>query len=346
MAGADRRLPAIPVYDLGSADAVELVRRARPQARALIDLGRRQFTALGLAVADRQGRRWLWRNRNPYAGQIDAIAVELGRRGAHALNLSYEWACTSGVAPDPDGSGARLLRSLDWPFDGLGRHLVVARHDSPAGGWLNITWPGLVGVYTGVAHGRFAAAINQPPLRHHFGPLAADWVTERVLFWRSRAMPPAHLLRQVFETCTTFEEARRMLANTPICLPAIFTLSGTAPEEGCVIERTETAAETHRAPIAVANDWLSTGFGRGCARGYDSGTRRALMHQFLGTPEALGWVVPPIANSYTRLVAVMNAATGRLVLQGWEADGPATRVLRLPQESAFPAVTESAAVTV
>ena len=42
---------------------------------------------------------------------------------------------------------------------------LVARHESPAGSWLNVTWPGFVGVLTGMAPGRFSIAYNQAPIR-------------------------------------------------------------------------------------------------------------------------------------------------------------------------------------
>ena len=41
------------------------------------------------------------------------------------------------------------------------------------------------------------------------------------------------------------------------------------------------------------------------------------------------WLVPPIVNACTRLAVAANAAAGGLEVQGWEADGPATAVLRL-----------------
>jgi hypothetical protein len=36
-----------------------------------------------------------------------------------------------------------------------------------------------------------------------------------------------------------------------------------------------------------------------------------------------------VLNRDTRLAAAMNAATGRLAVQGWERTGPATQVLRI-----------------
>jgi hypothetical protein len=329
-------MPAIPVVDLGTGDLRELVRRLRPQMDDLVAVGRRQFTRGGIVFADGMARRWLVRAANPYLPQIDGVARELGMRGAYALNLSYEWACTTGVAPDPCGTGPRMLRVLDWAMEGLGRHLVVVRHESAAGPWLNVTWPGLAGVFTGLAPGRFAAAINQTPLRRSIGIFAADWLVQRARVWTSRALPPAHLLRQVFETCASYAEARQALSTVPICLPAFFTLSGVRPHEGCVIERTESDAEIHDAPVAVANDWISRRFAAGTPRGQDSAGRRATLEACLAGAEDLEWLVPPVANTYTRVVAMANAATGALTVQGWEADGPATRVLTLQDASREP----------
>ena len=47
-------------------------------------------------------------------------------RGGWFMNMSYEWGCTTGVAAEPGGQGMRLLRTLDWPFHGMGREVVVA----------------------------------------------------------------------------------------------------------------------------------------------------------------------------------------------------------------------------
>jgi hypothetical protein len=326
---ATSSLPEIPVIDIGTAGSAELARRARPRALALLAAARGQFTSIGVALADRAGRRWLARTGNPYLPEIDAIAATLGERGIHGLNLSYEWACTCGVAEAPDGTGMRLRRTLDWPFHGLGRNLVVARQVSSVGAWYNVTWPGLAGVYTAVAPGRFAAAINQAPLRRHTGFLPADWLVDRLRVRRSRALPPCHLLRRVFDECAGYAEARDALAQTPLCLPVLFTLAGTRAGEGCVIERTEDQAILHPAPAAVANQWLGTAFGRARDRGFDSPERQRRMKAGLAKGEELDWLEPPVLNPYTRLALVGNAAAGTLSVQGWEKDGPATRILRL-----------------
>jgi hypothetical protein len=323
-------LPAIPVIDIGAAPPVELVRRARPQAEALLAAARRQFTPALIRLGDWRAKQWLARAGNPYLPDMDTIAAALGQPGIHGLNLSYEWACTSGVAPAPDGGGMVLRRTLDWPAHGTGRYAVVARKTAPAGPWLDVTWPGFVGVFTALAPGRYAAAINQAPLRRRTGFMPADWLADRLKVGRSTALPPCHLLRWVFENCVSYTQAKSALTFTPICLPALFILAGARPGEGCIIERTEDGAAVTEAPACVANHWLTGRFGRGAPRGYDSFGRQAALSTCLYNPAApLAWVVPPVANPFTRLAAVLDANTG-LTVQGWERDGPVTQILHLP----------------
>jgi len=76
----------------------------------------------------------------------------------------YLFACTTSAAPGPNGAPL-LRRSLDWPFDGLGRCVEIAWQSGPAGDFYNVTWPGAVGVLSAMAPGRFCAVINQAPMR-------------------------------------------------------------------------------------------------------------------------------------------------------------------------------------
>jgi hypothetical protein len=118
-----------------------------------------------------------------------------------------------------------------------------------------------------------------------------------------------------------------MLAETPICLPAIFSLAGL--EDGCVIERTENDSHVHPGPACVTNHWRSPRF-RGTARRSESEARLAAMDRL--APEGgsdFAWLVPPILNPTTRLALWANPALGRLEAQGHEADGPATKQLSL-----------------
>jgi hypothetical protein len=339
-------LAEIPVHDLGPAGAPALLAVEPVRARALLAAGRGRVPYRLARLGDRISGHWLARSGTPYLAEIEAMAATLGRPGVLFLNASYEWACTSGVGPSPDGPGNRLLRALDWPLPGLGLHLVAARHQGPAGTWINLTWPGFAGAIQGLAQGRFAAAINQAPMRRHVPVRALDWAIGRSRVWRRPALPPAHLLRLAFETCPGYAGARKLLSEAPIALPAIFTLCGPNPGETCVIERTETAARVREGRTAAANHWSgpigtpAAGGGMPAAagddrpRGENSHGREAQMRGYLGqTPEpgagAFAWLKPPILNPTTRLAMVAEPASGALTVRGYEASGPVTRTLSL-----------------
>lgn len=330
-ADASPALPAIPLVDAsGEASPPLALMQALPESLdLLVTRAEARYGRLPIAVAERISRRWLARNMTPYVDEIAAIAECVGRPGGHFLNASFEWACSCGVAPDPDGPGMRLMRVLDWPLEGLGRALVAARQSGPAGPFLNLTWPGFAGTVTALAEGRFCAALNQAPMHRHGLGCWGDWAVNRLHVWRSREVPPMHLLRQVFEHCTSYADARHALTHTPIAIPAIILLAGVREGEGCVIERTAHRAWVHEAPRAVTNHWLTPDLA-----GRDRGTRsmlrwEAMRRVFEAPQQGLEWLAEPMLNRKTRLACVMNAATGRLIAQGFEQDGPATSVLRL-----------------
>lgn len=328
------RLPEIPLIDVSIGGAVALVGRARPKVEALLDINQRRYGRLILKLGDRLSRSWLVRAANPFRGEIDAIAEAVGRPGAVMLNMSFEWTCTTGAAADPDAPGNRMLRTLDWPLDGLGRNVVVAIESSPAGPYYNITWPGAVGVLTAMAPGRFSAAINQAPMRRFGLTIVGDWIVNRVRVWGNRDLPPMHLLRQVFDRARSYAEAKAMLCETKLALPAFFTLSGLKPDESCLIERLESSAIVHDTksgapPVSVANKWIGVPvWGR--PRGQDNDARVAQLKTALSAPgTGFGWLTPPVLNKTTRLAAVANAAAGTLSVLGIERDGPATQEFSL-----------------
>ena len=325
------KLPSpIPVVEIAGRGADALAEAAPERFALILATADAHYGRTALSLGDALSRRWLARARNPYLPEIDAVAARLGRAGAHLLNLSFEWTCTTGVAADPTGEGNRMLRTLDWPLDGLGRSVIVARQEGSAGGYVNVTWPGFAGIATAMAPGRFAAALNQPPMTRFTPSCWLDWAIMRARLATRTALPPAHLLRRVFDTCRTYAEARAMLAETPLCLPAIFTLSGIGADEGCAIERTETEARVRESPACSANHWQSFHH-PGRSRGAESARRASILEGIQRrAPDGFAWVVAPILNRTTRLAVVANAKRGTLWVQGFEADGPATAPLTLP----------------
>ncbi|MDY0870683.1 hypothetical protein [Dongia rigui] len=328
-------LPQIPVIDMGSRPMSDLAKLAPEKVRLLSAAGEALTTAPVQAWMDRRSRAWLARNVTPYKTEIDDVAAASGAGGVHALNISTEWACSS-IA-----SGPRLMRTLDWPLHGMGPALTVTRHDSAVGAWWQATWPGFVGVLTGLAPGRFAASYNQPPIRVTTGVKPLDWVVERFRVERRQAIPPTHLLRQVFETARDFDQAQQLLSDTPLAIPALFTLAG-ADGRSVVIERLEDRYRHRASPSAIANHWPALPghvgtWPKGWLRGVDSAGRFRDACVWAGGLDALpadfSWLQYPILNKFSRLAAMMDCVAGTFVLMGLEQAGrsavPATQILRL-----------------
>jgi hypothetical protein len=301
-------------------------------------LGGLPFGGLLARLGDPVVRRWM-RRASAYAAEIEAYARALRRPGIWLLHGAYLFGCTA--LADETATGPRLRRTLDWPFPGLGRLVEVVRREAQAGPYLNVTWPGFVGVLTAVAPGRFAASINQAPMRRRRGlPLWLDYALNAMLALRSTVPPPEHLLRQAFETCATFEQAHRLLKRMPVARPVLFLLVGCKPGERVVIERDGAEARTCWQDTVLANDWQEPRPGwrpRCCGAGTpveNNRSRRAALAAWTGRGDDVDWVSGPVLNACTRVSVEMSPASGRLVVAGWEAEGRVTEVTRYDLSSA------------
>jgi hypothetical protein len=334
-------LASIPVVDVRDGGPLRHAREGRERALALRNAAISWFPKFMLPLApllDGIARGWLVRSASPYVEEVRAIAVVLGFPGIWFLNGSYQWSCTA-LARDEDGA-PWLARTLDWPFPGLGRFVELARMQGPAGEFVNVTWPGYVGVLTALAPGRFAAAINQGPMRRRSHGRALrlyDLAANAVGTLRHvRAIPPDQLLRRVFEEAGDYGAARRMLETTPVARPVIYTLAGCRANERCVIERTEEDFNTRTDDHGAANDWLqSTPLWEGrigaskvftCSfeeAAQFSRLRREGLALWRGSfqRDSFGWVMPPVLNPYTRIAVEMNPARGIIRALGYELHG-------------------------
>lgn len=331
-------MKAVTLIDARDGAADGHVREREAEALAVRDacLGWLPLGGLLARIADPFVRAWMKRAGTAYAAEIDSVARTLKKPGIWLLHGAYLFGCTA--LADESEKGPRLRRTLDWPFPGLGRLVEVRRQSGAAGEFLNVTWPGFVGVLTAVAPGRFAASINQAPMRRRWRTsmlLWLDYVLNALHGLRgSGRLPPEHLLRHVFETCTSFDEARRQLETVPVARPVLFLLVGTRPGERIVIEREETAARTHRDDTVFANDWRERhpewrprACGDGAPVENNIRRRRALAAWTGRDAQGFDWVTAPVLNACTRLSVEMCPATGRVAVAGWEADnGSATRV--------------------
>ena len=330
------QLPAIPVRDVSDGGPVRHAIEAEEVGRALRDDCLSWLPPAirrAMPMLDAVTRRWLMRSHSPYIHEISAISSALGFSGIWFLNGSYQWGCTARARDD---DAPWLVRTLDWPFPGLGRHVEVARMAGSAGEFYSATWPGFVGVLTGMAPGRFAASINQAPMwRRTRQPWLrpVDMMANAASTWAVRHIPPDQLLRRVFETAPDFATARQLLETTPIARPVIYTLAGREAGERCVIERTIDGFNTRIEDTGAANDWLERRKGwEGrigadviftCSHdeaGANSHARHATLISweapFVGTFE---WVLEPVLNRYTRMAIEACAAHGILRVVGYES---------------------------
>jgi hypothetical protein len=163
-------------------------------------------------------------------------------------------------------------------------------------------------------------------------------INRRRMF-REDGLPPAHLLRKVFEEAKDYAEAKQMLTETPICLPAIFLLSGTRPGEGCIIERLERDAHVRELKdepsLAVTNHFHSERLNATAkgwlSRALDSHARCGIMSKDGDSlmPGEFHRLPHAILSHLTRLTARMSAAGGRVTARVWEAHGPVSEELQL-----------------
>ncbi len=318
-------LPEIAVHDHRADGMLGYIRKSADRAETVMDTVLSGLGFLGrigrplLPLADRIADRRLTLMMDPYQTEIRNVRRAVGRAGPLAFSLSYEFGCTArGFDAAEKDAAPTLFRTLDWPFHGLGSLAEIVILPGDAGDWITVTWPGVVGCLQGAAPGRFAAALNQAPERARGGRMRS-WIASKRRFMAQTSIPPAHLLRQVFETAPDYAAAREMLSLTPVAAPVIFTLTGTRPGEACTIERTETSWATTDQP-AAANHFATelSGLAKWRARGHDSSGRREAILQAPSAPLPDG-LTPPILNPLTRL-AMSASAAGEIVVAGYEGE--------------------------
>ena len=348
-AGRDRQImlmtsqsiAEIPVFEVGLLPSADLCRQNLDRVRNLIDeaLSRRSHLLLPLAtrLLDQVSHSWLVRQASPYLEEIRQVASAVGQPGAYFLNTIYEWACSTSAAPDPGGPGARMIRVLDWGLSGIGAHVVIARHETRHGAFLNPTWPGYAGVVTAMAPGRFAAAINQGPRMPVLGINLIDGIVTHLQVLAARdAVPAAHLLRRTFEDAADFERAVEILSDeaVAIAMPALFVIAGVEHEHCCVVEAWGSKRRVHYAGtsaplgLGVANQWLSPDLA-GRARTVPGATthpevdnlaRRTIVTELQrGAFNGASDLPEPVINRHTVMVVTANAREGEMTVEALDS---------------------------
>lgn len=141
--------------------------------------------------------------------------------------------CSTFVTPTQ--RGPLHARNLDWWFRGdlLRKHTTVFTFPSRHGDYLVVTWPGLFGVLTGMAPGRYSVSVN------HITDHRSNFIAAPALAWHAvnGYMPVTWAVREVLETKKTFAAAVKYLSEVPLLAPVLITVAGTDNDERVVIER-------------------------------------------------------------------------------------------------------------
>jgi hypothetical protein len=144
--------------------------------------------------------------------------------------------CTAGLRWLP-GLGMVHSRNMDWAMNGMGQATRVFRFRRGRREFVSLGVIGFVGVFSGMLLRKYSVTMNWLP------------PTARPTF----DFGPTFLIREILETCDTYEEAVYALKNTPLLTNASFLVCGVRQGQGCVIERThqEAAVRRFRAPALV-----------------------------------------------------------------------------------------------
>ncbi|MGC4120088.1 MAG: C45 family autoproteolytic acyltransferase/hydrolase [Myxococcales bacterium] len=183
--------------------------------------------------------------------EIQSIASMVGLPADDVLvaNLYYEvfrliMGCTAFAVDTP--RGPIHARNLDWWTESgmLDRETVVVEVSgrSAAGPFSMVGWPGFVGTLSGMAPGRFSVTVNavlsnEPP---------------------QLAAPITFLVRDVLTTARDFGAAVERLSTTALLADCLMLVTGCAPGEMAVIERTSTRAAVRKpeaGAIVVTNEY-------------------------------------------------------------------------------------------
>lgn len=159
--------------------------------------------------------------------ELDHLGTQTG---LNALLGTLGLGCTSAVV-DRGDEGPLHLRNLDWPIHGLGSATRIFEVTAAAGHrFVGVSFPGYIGMLTGMVPGAYSLSVNWAP--PHGVPTMEHG--------------PSFFARSVLTRCRTYEEAREELEKTVLSTSTFYTLCGTKPQEGCVIERTARKHETRR----------------------------------------------------------------------------------------------------
>ncbi|GMS99921.1 hypothetical protein PENTCL1PPCAC_22096 [Pristionchus entomophagus] len=189
----------------------------------------------------------------PYQDEIAGIAKATGVPVGEIVmyNIFYEifTVCTSVISVDEQGKvwHARNLdfglflgwdpETHDWMITAILRKMIVNINWMRGGKLIykSNNFAGFIGIYNGMKPGEFAVTANERFQEKDEGGHTG------IIEWLNGTMPDGKwmtwLARETMENMNTYDEAKEHLMNTEMLSPVYYILSGTKPDEACIITR-------------------------------------------------------------------------------------------------------------
>jgi beta subunit of N-acylethanolamine-hydrolyzing acid amidase len=200
---------------------------------------------------------------------IDASGGSVGSSGASLTSSST--ARPDPFAPGYHGKPPVHARTMDWAMDFL--RDVTMEVDFQRGGktvFLATTWPGYVGVFTGMRPGGYSVSIN-------FRISGDSYMKNAKAALMKRAYPTGFLLRRTLTKVGDFTGATARLQSKPLIAPTYFVVTGVHSREATLITRSRDGeASTEHIPQQLEGKGGGLGGlgGSGSGSGQSGGSNR------------------------------------------------------------------------
>lgn len=168
-----------------------------------------------------------------YCREIEGIANQIGVSAGKiaSLQLMYEasTACTSIVTQGKDGVPVHI-RTMDWEMEFLTPLTVeVDFYQNDEKVFTGTTWPGYVGILTGMKPNGYTVSINYRRSKETLLTNALNALTS--------AWPIGFLVRHSLTKYSTYSAALEIFRNSRLIAPVYIIISGTQESEGAIVTR-------------------------------------------------------------------------------------------------------------
>jgi len=242
---------------------------------------------------------------------LNERSAALGNQVPEWLRALVSFGCTAGAVRLADGRAVHV-RNMDWPLKPIRTATRLFRFFDGDREFVTVGLPGLVGALSGMVPGAYSVTINYAP----------------PTFLPGFAFGPLFLLRHVFETCDTYEDACHALSHTRLSANVLFLVCS-AEGTACAIERTRNSfarIPMRGGTLAVANHYRSgalspqnRGWDPGIIAGskerastLDSGLKRLGPRATLATAARI-LDEEPVCNEETHQMMAFDPARGELL---------------------------------